>query len=138
MVHNIIVVSNHPVPDKKTVMICDDEPDVLLSFELALEPKYNVIQVDSDKDCIDKFIKEKNRGNKIHLLLLDYRLGDMFGDSVARTIKQYNGIKIILISAYDLDSAFVKELEENKYIVKYIEKPIQVADLIGIVTSTIS
>ena len=138
MVHNIIVVSNHPVPDKKTVMICDDEPDVLLSFELALEPKYNVIQVDSGKDCIDKFIKEKNRGNKIHLLLLDYRLGDMFGDSVARTIKQYNGIKIILISAYDLDSAFVKELEENKYIVKYIEKPIQVADLIEIVASTIS
>ena len=34
----------------------------------------------------------------------------------------------------DLDSAFVKELEENKYIVKYIEKP----DLIEIVASTIS
>jgi CheY-like chemotaxis protein len=62
----------------------------------------------------------------------------MMDDSVARTIKQYNGTKIILISAYDLDSAFVKELEENKYIVKYIEKPIQVADLIEIVASTIS
>jgi CheY-like chemotaxis protein len=62
----------------------------------------------------------------------------MMGDSVARTIKQYNGAKIILISAYNLDSAFVKELEENKYIVKYIEKPIQVADLIEIVASTIS
>ena len=61
-----------------------------------------------------------------------------FGDSVARTIKQYNGTKIILISAYDLDSAFVKDLEENKYIVKFIEKPIQVADLIEIVASTIS
>jgi hypothetical protein len=34
--------------------------------------------------------------------------------------------------------ALVKELEENKYIVKYIEKPIQVADLIEIVASTIS
>jgi len=94
--------------------------------------------VSSGKECMDKFIEEKNRGNKIHLVLLDYRLGDMFGDSVARTIKQYNGTKIILISAYDLDSAFVKELEENKYIVKYIEKPIQVADLIEIVASTIS
>ena len=27
----------------------------------------------------------------------------MFGDSVARKIKEYNGTKIILISAYDLD-----------------------------------
>jgi CheY-like chemotaxis protein len=123
---------------KKTIMICDDEQDLLQVFELALESKYNVILVSSGKECMDKFIEEKNRGNKIHLVLLDYRLGDMFGDSVARTIKQYNGTKIILISAYDLDSAFVKELEENKYIVKYIEKPIQVADLIEIVASTIS
>jgi hypothetical protein len=38
---------------------------------------------------------------------------------------RFNGTKIILISAYDLDSSLVKELEENKYIVKYIEKPIR-------------
>jgi CheY-like chemotaxis protein len=123
---------------KKTVVICDDEQDLLQVFELALESKYNVILASSGEECIDRFLEEKNRGNKVHLILLDYRLGDMMGDSVARTIKQYNGTKIILISAYDLDSAFVKELEENKYIVKYIEKPIQVADLIEIVASTIS
>ena len=122
-------MSNHPVPDKKIVMICDDEQDLLLLFGLALGSKYNVIQVGSGEDCIEKYLEEKNRGNNIHLLLLDYRLGDMFGDSVARTIKQYNGTKIILISAYDLDSVFVKELEENKYMVKYIEKPIQVSHI---------
>ena len=38
----------------------------------------------------------------------------MFGDCVAKKIKEYNGVKIILISAYDLDHALVKELEENK------------------------
>jgi CheY-like chemotaxis protein len=108
VVHNIIIISNHPVPDKKTVMICDDEQDLLLLFGLALGSKYNVIQVGSGEDCIEKYLEEKNRGNKVHLILLDYRLGDMFGDSVARTIKQYNGTKIILISAYDLDSALVK------------------------------
>ena len=62
----------------------------------------------------------------------------MMGNFVACTIRQYNGTKIILISAYNLDSALVKELEENKYIVKYIQKPIQVADLVEIVASTIS
>ena len=131
-------MSNHPVPDKKTVMICDDERDLLLLFGLALGPKYNVIQVGSGKDCIDKFIKEKNRGNEIHLLLLDYRLGDMFGDSVARTIKQYNGTKIVLISAYDLDNALVKELEEKNHIANYIKKPIQIDDLIELVADTVS
>ena len=114
-------------------MICDDEQDLLQVFGLALESEYNVILVNSGENCIKKFIEEKSRGNKIHLILLDYRLGDIFGDSVARTIKQYNGTKIILISAYDLDSSLVKELEENKYIVKYVEKPIQIPDLMKIV-----
>jgi CheY-like chemotaxis protein len=119
-------------------VICDDEQDLLQVFELALESEHNIILASSGKECIDRFLEEKNRGNKVHLILLDYRLGDMMGDSVARTIKKYNGTKIILISAYDLDSTFVKELEENKYIVRYIEKPIQEADLIEIVASTIS
>jgi CheY-like chemotaxis protein len=123
---------------KKTVMICDDEQDLLQVFELALESRYNVILANSGGNCIEKFIEEKNRGNKIHLILLDYRLGDMFGDSVARTIKQYNGTKIILISAYDLDSALVKDLEENNHIANYIKKPIQIDDLIELVADTVS
>ena len=138
MVHNIIVMSNHPVPDKKTVMICDDEQDLLLLFGLALESKYNVIQVGSGEDCIEKYLEEMNRRNKVHLILLDYRLGDMFCDSVARTIKQFNGTKIILISAYDLDSALVKELEDNEYIVEYVKKPIELTDLIELVANMIS
>jgi CheY-like chemotaxis protein len=92
-----------------------------------------VILVNSGEDCIDKYIDEKSRGNKIHLLLLDYRLGGMFGDSVARKIKEYNGTKIILISAYDLDDALVKDLEENNYIAKFVEKPISINSLIGLV-----
>jgi CheY-like chemotaxis protein len=62
----------------------------------------------------------------------------MFGDSVAKKIKEYNGTKIILISAYDLDGELVKDLEENKYISKYIEKPIHLANLIDLVSDTIS
>jgi response regulator RpfG family c-di-GMP phosphodiesterase len=119
-------------------MICDDERDLLDLFGRALKSKYNIILVGSGEDCIEKFINEKNRGNKIHLILLDYRLGGMFGDSVARKIKQYNGTKIILISACDLDRELVKDLEENKYISKYIEKPIHLTNLIELVADTIS
>ena len=119
-------------------MVCDDEPDLRLLFGQILGSKYNVIQVESGKNCIEKYVEEKSRGNKIHLILLDYRLGDMFGDSVARKIKQYNGTKIILISAYNLDVDLVKELEENKYIAKYAEKPIHLTNLIDLVANTIS
>ena len=123
--------------EKKTVMICDDEPDLLELFGKALQTKYNVILVSSGEDCIDKYIDEKNQGNKIHLILLVYRLGGMFGDSVAKKIKEYNGTKIILISAYDLDDVLVKDLEQNKYIAKYVEKPIHLTNLRELVADLI-
>jgi response regulator RpfG family c-di-GMP phosphodiesterase len=129
---------SNPAPEKKTIMICDDEQDLLLLFGLALGSKYNVILVESGENCIEKYVEEKSLGNKIHLILLDYRLGGMLGDSVAKKIKEYNGTKIILISAYDLDNTFVKELEESKYIAKYIEKPIELTNLMEIVSSMIN
>ena len=103
----------------KTVMICNDDNDLLQLFGNALKSRYNIILVSSGEDCIDRFIKEKNRGNYIHLILLDYKLGDIFGDSVARKVKEYNEVKIILFSAYELDDALLEELEENDYISTY-------------------
>jgi DNA-binding NtrC family response regulator len=61
----------------------------------------------------------------------------MFGDSVARKIKEHDGTKIILISAYDLYDALVKDLEQNKYITKYVEKPIHLTNLIELVADII-
>jgi response regulator RpfG family c-di-GMP phosphodiesterase len=125
---------DHLKTKKKTVMICDDERDVLLFFKVALESEYNVILVDTGEDCIDKYIVEKSLGNEIHLILLDYRLGsNMFGDYVARKIKESNGTKIILISAYELDGALLKELEDGNYIARYIKKPIRTNDLVELV-----
>jgi CheY-like chemotaxis protein len=106
---------------KKTILICEDEPDLLLTFKLVLKSKYDVISVNSAKACIDMYIKERN---KIDLILLDYKLRDMSGDSVARKIKEYNGTNIILISGYDLDGALLKELEGGNYIRKFVKKSI--------------
>ncbi len=128
----------HLETKKKTVMICDDEQECLKLFGLTLKSKYNIILVDSGEDCIDKYIEEKSHGNEIHLILLDYRLGSTLGDSVARKIKVYNGTKIILISAYELDDALLKELEDGNYIAKYIKKPIHTNDLVELVAEITS
>jgi hypothetical protein len=39
---------------RKTVMICDDEADLLYLFRSALEPAYNVVAAESGKSCIEK------------------------------------------------------------------------------------
>ena len=62
---------------KKTIMICDDERDVLLLFGLVFGSKYHVIMVDSGEECIERYIEETNRGNKIDLILLDYKMGKL-------------------------------------------------------------
>ena len=118
---------------KKTIIVCEDEPDVLLSFEVMLKSKYNIIMVDSGEECIEKYIEEINRGNKIDLVLLDYKLSDIMGDSVARKIKKCGETKIILISAFNIDGVLVKELENGSYISKYILKPIETDSLVNLI-----
>jgi len=68
---------NKSATKKKTMMICEDEPDIRLLFGLVFGSKYDIILVDSGEDCTERFIEEKNRENKIHLILLDYKLGGM-------------------------------------------------------------
>jgi response regulator RpfG family c-di-GMP phosphodiesterase len=111
-------------------MICDDEMDLLNMYKRALERDFDVIVVDSGKDCIEKFIAEKHAGKKIHVLLLDYKLGDMLGDIVACKISELNGVKTLLISAYNLEKAMVDDLIERRCIVGTVRKPIRLVDMI--------
>ncbi len=115
---------------KKTIMICDDEVDLLYMYRIALQPLYDVIVVDSGKECIERYITEKHNGKKIDLLLLDYRLGDMLGDIVACKISELNGVKTLLITAYDLDEKMVKDLINRQCILGTIRKPISLPTVI--------
>ena len=119
-------------------MICEDEPDILKLYGLALKPKYNVILVNSGEECIKRFTEERKRGNKIHLLLVDYKIGDMSGDLIAREIKDYSETKIILITAYNLDDSVLKELKESDCIANFIKKPIHLSSLIELVAHTLN
>lgn len=116
--------------NRKTVLICDDELDLLYLFKSALEPTYQVLVVDSGRDCIEKFLEEKHKGKKVDVLLLDYKLGDMLGDIVACKIHELNGVKTILISAYELEQAMVNHLLERRCIIGVMRKPIRIPVMI--------
>jgi CheY-like chemotaxis protein len=115
--------------NRKTVMICDDEADLLYLFKSALEPTYHVLAVESGMGCIEKFTEEKQKGNKVDVLLLDYKLGDMLGDIVACRIHELNGVKTFLISAYELEQGVVNHLMERRCIIGVIRKPIRMSVL---------
>ena len=110
-------------------MVCEDEQELLELYSKVLELRYDVIKVCSGYECINKYLERKTKGSTIDLLFLDYKLGDMLGDAVAKKIKELNGIKIIPISAYNLDEPIKKDLIENKYIEKFLQKPIKMRQI---------
>lgn len=122
---------------KKIMMICDDEPDMRLLYGLVFGSRYDVLMVNSGEECIERYAEETKRGNKISLILLDYKLGGMLGDSVARKIKECNETKIILNSAYDVNDVLVRELESGNYISKYIQKPFDTDRLTDLVAEIV-
>ncbi|MDQ3976512.1 MAG: response regulator, partial [Thermoproteota archaeon] len=81
------------------------------------------------KSCIDTILDHKNKNEEIDLLLLDYKLGDISGDIVARKVKEIDDIKILLITAFELDNQIVSELKQEGLIEDVVKKPVQLEQL---------
>jgi DNA-binding response OmpR family regulator len=115
---------------RKSILVCDDESDLLLMFRIHLESQYNVSTVVTGKECIDMISELKKKNEMIDLVLLDYKLGDMTGENVARKIRETEkNIKILMITAFELDDHIVKNMIQNRYIDDIINKPIQLEEL---------
>jgi CheY-like chemotaxis protein len=115
--------------DTKTILICDDEKDLQVTYKEILRSDYSVITVSSGRECIETYSQKKKCGETIHVILLDYRLGDMTGDQVATDIMALNGTRIILVSAYEIESPIIDKLRNNKVIVESLAKPISYEEL---------
>ncbi|HEY3094961.1 MAG TPA: response regulator [Nitrososphaera sp.] len=115
---------------KHTVMVCDDEEDLLAIYAAALKNHYSVLTVSSGKACIEKYMEQTMRGKKINVVLLDYGLGDSTGDDIACKLRDLGDAKTILISAYDLEKEKVDELKASNCIVDIIIKPVSLRTLL--------
>ena len=76
--------------------------------------------------------------DEITVILLDFRIGEVTGDKVARDIKEINGAKIILISAYEIDHDLIQRLKNERVIIEFVSKPISLDTLKRIIAKTIS
>ncbi len=109
-------------------MICDDDRDLLNSFQKGIGSKYSVIAVGSGTECISKYIDEKVKGNKVDVLIVSYDLHDLPGDIVATTIRDLSGnirrTSTVLVSASDLDKELVEHLKRKDCIIDSVTKPV--------------
>jgi CheY-like chemotaxis protein len=128
---------------KNTVMVCEDDPEILQSIQQTLGSKYNTIVTDSGTECLSKYIDEKAKGNQIDVLLVDYGLPDLPGDIIASTVRELGGnqkirTQTILLGTEEVDKELIDELKIKEYITETIEKPICADTLLAIIEKTIA
>jgi two-component system, sporulation sensor kinase E len=120
-----------------TLLICDDEPDLLELYAAMLSDDYKIMKASSGEECIRKYIETKEKMDNITVILLDFRIGEMTGDKVARDIKEINDAKIILISAYEINDDLIQRLKDERVIVEFVSKPVSLDTLKSIIAKTI-
>ncbi|MFX0010316.1 MAG: response regulator transcription factor [Candidatus Hermodarchaeota archaeon] len=107
--------------DKNSILICDDEPDIVSLVQRFLQlDHYDTLTCSNGKEAL-KYLEERHED--IVLILLDVMMPGISGFEVLRTIKSidaYNDIKVILftVKSFKEDKEKGNELGADGYITK--------------------
>lgn len=113
---------------KKTVMVVDDEPDIIFSIQKGLEDLkvgYRIVSAESGEECI-KLLKNNQIPDAI---LLDIIMPEMSGWEVYDRLKENRGWKKIPIVFLTARTDRIAINAGNFLGADYIEKPFDIEDL---------
>jgi len=117
------------MPEKETILVVDDEPDILNLTKKFLElGEFNTITCSNGKEAM-KIIKDK--GDDIALVLLDIMMPGMSGYQVLETIKTDDELKDIVVVLFTVKS-FNEDIQKGKRLGAdyYITKPFSGKELL--------
>ena len=114
------------------ILIVDDEPDITRLFKLILEQ--NGFAVDAFNDPL--LVLSNYKVGAYNLLLLDVKMPNMTGFELYEKIKSMdNKTQVCFITAYEEYISDFKRLCPKLEVDCFIKKPIEVQDLVEIVSS---
>lgn len=115
-------------PRKLTLLIIDDEEEILKVLAKLFERHFNVVVAPGGKQGLERFRKDRPE-----LILSDQRMKDMTGIETLKIIKEEEpGTVRMLITGYsDIDA--VIEAVNRKLLDRYITKPWNNDELLAIV-----
>jgi two-component system response regulator VicR len=107
----------------KTILIVDDDPDVIDSLKRILRVnEYKVFTASNGEECLEKVNEFKP-----DLVLLDIMMPGMPIDEV---VKQIRDTKIAFISIVRVSDAQRRGLCSQENVVGFFQKPFDVSDLV--------
>ncbi len=108
----------------KTIMVVDDEPDIRETVKAVLEKNgFAVVTAVSGDDALEKLKTEKP-----DLVLMDIM---MPGTPVKEIIPKIKRFKVAYLSVVRLSEAEREALTESENVVDFIQKPFDIAELLG-------
>lgn len=114
--------------EKPTILVVDDEPDIVLMLKYLLSEKYNVITANDGKEAFEKV---KANPNSIILVITDISMPNMDGMTLLSKMREsYPNIGVIMISAHGNIQTAVEAMKKGAY--DYITKPLPGFDEVDI------
>jgi len=108
-----------------TVMICDDDPDILNALEIYLrQDGYSVIRATNGSEAI-----QKAKSDDVHLIVLDVMMPGTDGLHAAVKIREFSNVPIVFLSAKSEDTDRVLGLNMGGD--DYITKPFNPVELLA-------
>ena len=117
-------------PNKKKILIADDEPSVRLLVKRLLSKKYIVLEASDGEEAVSMAYSEKP-----DLILMDIMMPKMDGNFACYAIKtnqDTKAIPVVMLTAvgYELN----KKLSEEMGASGYITKPFSLKDLLEVIS----
>ena len=114
-----------------TVLICDDQPDIVSALKIYLAPEgYRLLEASNGVQAVNAVQNEQ-----VHLVLLDIMMPEMDGLTATRKIREFSNVPIILLTAKSQTEDMVLGLNEGAD--DYITKPFVPAEVLARVRSAL-
>jgi PAS domain S-box-containing protein len=113
---------------RPTVLVVDDEPDILVALEDLLEEDYRVLATNSPEDALAILEREP----AISVIVSDQRMPGMTGDVFLGRARRLSDAQALLLTGYADLSAGVSAVNEGR-ISGYAHKPWEPAALLAMV-----
>ncbi|PSQ44704.1 DNA-binding protein [Halobacteriales archaeon SW_7_68_16] len=100
-----------------TILVVDDEDDLVDLYELQLESEYNIRTAYGGEEALEKIDSE------VDLVLLDRRMPDLSGDEVLKRIRveEYDCL-VVMLTAVEPDFDLV-DMGCDEYVIKPVSEP---------------
>lgn len=119
-------------PRRHTLLIVDDEPDVLDSLRHLFHRRYRVLTAQTGADGLEKLAREE-----VHVILSDQRMPGMTGDQFLKSARQTHPDTIrLLFTGYAEIQTVISAVNQGG-IFRYIHKPWEPEELEAVVAQAV-